>query len=68
MEPKLSKQLQDANHYLDAHKIEKLVSEVLNKTVQSKDDNPLVFMIKCLAELTPAEVLEKNGILIEEFK
>lgn len=64
MEPKLSKQLQDANHYLEVHKIEKIVSDVLNKTVQSKDDSPLVFMIKCLAELTPSEVLDKNGISI----
>lgn len=64
MEPKLSKQLQDANYYLESHKVEKIVSEVLNRTVHSKDENPLVFMIKCLAEMTPAEVLDKNGISV----
>ena len=68
METKLSKQLQDANNYFDLHKIEKTVSEVLNKTVQSKDENPLIYMIRCLADITPAEVLQSNGIVITKVE
>jgi hypothetical protein len=66
MEPRLSKTLQEANNYLERHKIEKLVSEVLNKTVQSRDKEPVIRMIKVLASLTSPEVLFENGIRIEK--
>jgi vacuolar-type H+-ATPase subunit I/STV1 len=68
METKLSKQLQDANNYFEQYKIEKTVSDVLNKTVQSQDKNPLAFMIRCLADITPPEVLENNGIVIQKLE
>jgi pimeloyl-CoA synthetase len=64
MEPKLSKSLLDANIYIEKNKIEKTVSEVLNKVVQSRNQRPLVTMIKILASMTPTEVLLEHGIKI----
>lgn len=65
MEPKLSKQLYDANVYVEKNKIEKLISDLINQTVQSRNDKPIIYMIKTLASLTSPEILHENGIKIQ---
>jgi hypothetical protein len=64
MESKLSKAQQEAKQYVEKHKLEKLVGEMLNTLVHSKDENPVIFMIKYLAGLSNSEELASNGISV----
>ncbi|OMJ89646.1 hypothetical protein SteCoe_8187 [Stentor coeruleus] len=66
MEPKLSKLLQDANHYIEKNKVEKTISDTVNKVIQSRDKKPIIGMIKYLASITPPEVLSENGIHLRQ--
>ena len=64
MEPKLSKSLQDANTYLEKNKIEKIISEAVNKAVQGREKSPIIAMIKYLISITPGEILDDQGIKV----
>lgn len=64
METKLSKTLQDANVYLEKYKIDKIVSEIVNKAVHSRSSNPIPHMIKVLASMTPQDILLEHNIHI----
>jgi len=42
----MSKSQIRAKEYVEHHKLEKFIGEMLNTLVHAKDDNPCVFMIK----------------------
>ena len=65
MEGKLSRAQQEAKMYVENHRLEKFVGEMLNALVHSKDPNPSIFMIKYLANTVSPEELANHGITIE---
>lgn len=61
-----------AKEYVDEHRIEKIVSEMINTLVHTKDKKPLIFMvswfdnkIKYISNLVTKEELAQNGIQVE---
>lgn len=53
---------ENAKSFLNQHGIEKLISEMLNSLVHSKDPNPLIFMVKnSQLYLALDQVLSKPG-------
>lgn len=64
MEHKLSKAQQDAKVYVERHQLEKVVGQMLNALVHTKDPSPITFMIKHLASLTTPQELAAAGIII----
>ncbi|OMJ83451.1 hypothetical protein SteCoe_15619 [Stentor coeruleus] len=64
MEHKLSKAQIEAKTYVETYKLEKIIGDMLNALVYSKDPHPTVFMIKYLASLAGPSELQENGILI----
>ncbi|OMJ79448.1 hypothetical protein SteCoe_20550 [Stentor coeruleus] len=64
MEHKLSKAQIEAKAYVETHKLEKIIGDMLNALVYSKDPHPTVFMIKYLASLAGPSELQENGIII----
>lgn len=69
---KLNEAQRKAKEYVDEHRIEKIVSEMINSLVHTKDKKPLIFMvssfnvqIKYLSNLVTKEELEQNGIRVE---
>ena len=67
MEPKLSKSLQDANSYVEKNKIEKTISEAVNRAVQGRESRPIISMIKYLISVTPPDILESQGIIVNHL-
>lgn len=65
MESKLSKAQQEAKMYVDKHKLEQLIGEMLNSLVHAKDPFPMIYMIKYLAGLCKEEELAQNGIIVK---
>jgi hypothetical protein len=64
MEHKLSKAQIEAKTYVETHKLEKIIGDMLNALVYAKDPHPTVFMIKYLASLAGPSELQENGIII----
>jgi hypothetical protein len=64
MEHKLSKAQIEAKAYVENHNLEKVIGDMLNSLVYSKDPYPTVFMIKYLASLVSADELLEHGISI----
>ena len=64
MDHKLSKAQLEAKAYVETHNLEKILGDMLNTMVLSKDPNPSVFMIKYIANLANPEDLANNGISI----
>lgn len=64
MEHKLSKAQIEAKSYVETHKLEKIIGDMLNALVYAKDPHPTVFMIKYLASLAGPSELQENGIVI----
>ena len=62
---KLNKAQAKAKEYVDKHKIEKLISEMVNSLVHTRDKKPIVYMIKYLANHWTKEELEENGISVD---
>jgi len=50
---------------MEVHSIEKIISEMLNSLVHSRDDKPIVFMIKYLSALVTESDLFENGISVK---
>ena len=65
MESKLSKAQQEAKMYVDKHKLEQLIGEMLNSLVHAKDPFPVIYMIKYLAGLCKEDELAQNGIIVK---
>jgi len=65
MESKLSKAQQEAKMYVDKHKLEQLIGEMLNSLVHAKDPFPMIYMIKYLAGLCKEDELAQNGIIVK---
>lgn len=42
---KLNEAQRKAKEYVDEHRIEKIVSEMINSLVHTKDKKPLIFMV-----------------------
>jgi hypothetical protein len=61
---KLNKAQAKAQEYIKKHNVEKIVAEMVNSLVHTRDKQPLVFMIKYLANHCTQEQLEQNGINI----
>jgi protein-arginine kinase len=59
---KLNKAQAKASEYVQKHKIEKLISEMVNSLVHTRDKKPVVYMIKYLANYCTQEELDDNGI------
>lgn len=62
---KLTKAQAKAKEYVEKHKIEKIISEMTNSLVHTRDKKPCIYMIKYLANLCTKEELEENGISVE---
>lgn len=62
---KLNKAQAKAKEYVDKHKVEKLISEMVNSLVHTRDKKPIIYMIKYLANQCTKEELEDNGIQVE---
>jgi hypothetical protein len=62
---KLNKAQAKAKEYLGKHKIEKLISEMVNSLVHTRDKKPIVYMIKYLSNYCTQEELEQNGISVQ---
>lgn len=62
---KLNKAQAKAQEYVSKHKLEKLISEMVNSLVHTKDKKPIVYMIKYLANYCTQEELEENGIKVD---
>jgi len=45
--------------------VEKIISEMINSLVHSKDPNPIIFMIKYLSNLTTEQELGEHGISVQ---
>ena len=54
-----------AKTYMEEHRIERTISEMLNSLVHSHDSQPVIYMIKYLANRVPHEELRSAGIEIE---
>ena len=64
MEHKLSKAQIEAKTYIENNSLEKIIGDMLNALVYSKDPYPTVFMIKYLANLASSNELADHGISI----
>lgn len=62
---KLNKAQAKAEQYVQTHKIEKLISEMVNSLVHTRDKKPIVYMIKYLSNYCTQEELEENGIQVK---
>lgn len=62
---KLNKAQAKAQEYVQKHKIEKLISEMVNSLVHTRDKKPIVYMIKYLTNYCTQEELEDNGIKVQ---
>ena len=62
---KLNKAQARAQEYLDKNKIEKLISEMVNSLVHTRDKKPIIYMIKYLTNYCTQEELEQNGISVQ---
>lgn len=60
----LSKAQEKAKLFIEEHKVEKVISEMLNSLVHARDPNPIIFMIKYLANLVTEQELNENGIQV----
>ena len=70
----LSRAQEKAKSYIDEHKVEKVISEMLNSLVHARDPKPIIFMvrpiilnfaqIKYLANLVTEQELEEHGIKV----
>lgn len=60
----LSKAQEKARLFIEEHKVEKVISEMLNSLVHARDPNPIIFMIKYLANLVTEQELNENGIQV----
>lgn len=47
----LSKAQEKAKSFIEEHNVEKVISEMLNSLVHARDPQPVIFMIKYLANL-----------------
>lgn len=61
---KLNKAQAKAKEYVSKHKIEKLIAEMVNSLVHTRDKKPIVYMIKYLANYCTQEELEQSGISV----
>jgi len=52
MSQQKQKAQENAKIFLNQHNVEKIISEMINSLVHSKDPNPIIFMIKYLSNLT----------------
>lgn len=60
----MSRAQEKAKAFIQEHGVEKIISEMLNSLVHSRDPKPIIFMIKYLSNLvTEAELLE-HGITV----
>ena len=62
---KLNKAQAKAKEFVDKHKLEKLISEMVNSLVHTRDKKPIVYMIKYLANYWTQEELDQNGITVQ---
>jgi hypothetical protein len=58
----LSRAQEKARLFIEEHKVEKVISEMLNSLVHARDPQPIIFMIKYLANLVSEQELNENGI------
>jgi hypothetical protein len=62
---KLNKAQAKAQEYVQQHKLEKLISEMVNSLVHTRDKKPIIYMIKYLANYCTQEDLDQNGISVQ---
>jgi len=62
---KLNKAQAKAQEFVQKHKIEKLISEMVNSLVHTRDKKPVIYMIKYLSNYCTQEELEENGITVQ---
>ena len=62
---KLSKSQIEAKEYVDKHKLDKIISEMLNSLIYNKCEFPTIFMIKFLASKLNDSELKAVGIFIK---
>ena len=61
--PNIEKQTKE---YLEKNKIEKMITDMLNSLIHSKDEKekPIIYLMKYLAMMVPEEELTSNGISV----
>jgi hypothetical protein len=62
---KLSKSQIEAKEYVDKHKLDKILNEMLNSLIYNKCEHPTIFMIKFLASKLSESEQKASGILIK---
>ena len=50
---------------MEEHQVERIISEMLNSLVHSRDEKPIIFMIKYLATLVTESELFEHGITVK---
>jgi len=60
----LSRAQEKAKSFIEEFQVEKIISEMLNSLVHSRDPKPIIFMIKYLASLVTEQELDENGIVV----
>jgi hypothetical protein len=60
----LSRAQEKAKSFIEEYQVEKIISEMLNSLVHSRDPNPIIFMIKYLSNLVTEQELEEHGIRV----
>jgi len=60
----LSRAQEKAKSFIEEYQVEKIISEMLNSLVHSRDPKPIIFMIKYLSSLVTEQELDENGIVV----
>merc|ERR1712224_443674 len=59
---KFTKAQEDAKRYVDSHDLEHFITQMLNRTVQQRPENPKVFMLEFMANQIGEAILKEHGI------
>lgn len=51
----LSRAQEKAKLFIEEHKVEKVISEMLNSLVHARDPNPIIFMVRALLTNNPVD-------------
>jgi hypothetical protein len=47
----MSRAQEKAKSYIEEHNVEKIISEMLNSLVHSRDSKPLIFMVSTISQI-----------------
>eukprot|EP00427_Karlodinium_veneficum_P022157 CAMPEP_0169111076 /NCGR_PEP_ID=MMETSP1015-20121227/26869_1 /TAXON_ID=342587 /ORGANISM="Karlodinium micrum, Strain CCMP2283" /LENGTH=75 /DNA_ID=CAMNT_0009172943 /DNA_START=42 /DNA_END=269 /DNA_ORIENTATION=+ len=60
--PKLTRVQEEAQRYVDEHQLDRMVTQMMNKMIKEKPDDPKLFMITWLTERCNDKQLNAIGL------